>query len=139
MTGAMQMLIGSGQRGTLTGSAGSAVNTSVATGIRSATFALVNDGTFTGTNTAGGNWFTPTVAGIGSSWSAKLVINTQANTTITGTLNTFLSLSGSTSWGFSNTATNNEGTGTGTISFSPDGGTTTVGTMAISWDVGFTP
>lgn len=139
MTGAMQVLAAAGARGTLTGSAGGVVNTSVATGIRTGTFALVNDGTFTGTGSGGGNWFTPTVAGIGSSWSARWVTNTSTTTTVTGTVGSFVSLSSGTSWGMSNTATNNEGTGTATISFSPDGGTTIAGTMAVSWDVGFTP
>lgn len=135
----MQVLAAAGQRGTLTGSIGTLTNTSVATGIRSGTLALVNDGTFTQTGHPADNWFNPTVAGIGSSWSAKWVTNSSTNTTVSGTTGSFVSLSAGTTWGVSNTGTNNEGTGNATISFSPDGGTTTVGTMAVSWDVGFAP
>lgn len=138
MSGILTAILGTAL-GRLTGNSGSVVNTSVSTGIRSGTFALVNDGTFTGTGTGGGSWFTPTIAAIGSGWSAKLAITTQANTTISGTTGSFVSLTSGASWSFQNTATNNEGTGTGTISFSPDGGTTTAGTMSFSWDVGFAP
>lgn len=125
--------------GRLTGTGGAANNTSVSPGIRTGTFALVNDGTFTGTGTAGGSWFTPTTMAIGSQWSAKAVINTQTNTTPSGTFGSFVTLSAGASWGFSNSLTTNEGTGNMTISLSPDGGTTTAGTMLVSWDVGNVP
>lgn len=124
--------------GRLTGASGSVVNTSVSTGIRSGTFTLVNDGTFTGLP-GSGSWFTPTTAGVGAQWSAKAVINSQTNTTASGTYGSFVALTSGTSWSFSNSATNNEGTGSMTISFSPDGGGSTAGTMTVSWDVGFAP
>lgn len=134
----MSLLLGTGL-GRLTGSSGNVVNTSVATGIRSGTFALVNDGTFTGTGSAGGSWFAPTIAAIGTQWWAKATVNTTSNTTFTGTTGSWVQLTSGTSWGMQNTATNNEGTGNFTIAFSPDGGTTTAGTMNVPWDVGFTP
>lgn len=132
-------ILGAGSNGRLTGSSASATNTSVSTGIRSGSLTLVNDGTFTGTGSGGGSWWTPTTAGVGSQWSAKAVINSQTNTTASGTYNSFVALTSGTSWSFSNTATNNEGTGSMTISFSPDGGGSTAGTMTVTWDVGFAP
>lgn len=135
----MQVLAGGGTLGTLTGSNGGVSNISVSTGIRSGTFTLVNNGTFTGTGTAGGSWFTPTVVGVGSLWSVKAVINSSTNTNTTGSFGAFGSLSSGAAWSFTNTATNTEGSGNMTLSFSPDGGATTSGTCTVSWDVGFAP
>ncbi len=138
MTGVLMMTAGA-SGGRLTGTAGSVTNTSLATGVRSGTFALVNDGTFTGNGAATKNWFAPTTPGIGSSWSAKATVSSQNNTTITGTLNAWVALGSGTSWGFTNTAATVEGLGTLSIAFSRDGGTTTAGTMTMDWDVGYTP
>lgn len=138
MSGIQMAVLGSGG-GHLTGTGGSVINTSVATGIRSGTFALVSDGTFTGTGTGGGTWWTPTTTGIGTNWSAKATVNTTTNTSFSGTTGSWVSLTSGTSWGMQNTATNVEGTGAFTIAFSPDGGTTTASSMSVSWDVGYTP
>lgn len=140
MSGVLNILVTGGGAGHLTGTGAGVANTSASTGIRSGTFALINDGTFTATGGASGNWFVPTTASIGTSWWAKAVINTQANTSSTGTFGSFVQLTaGSTSWAFSNSGASLEGTGNMTISFSPDGGTTTAGTMVVTWDVGFAP
>lgn len=139
VTGAAQMLLSQGSPIRLTGNSALATNTSLATGIRSGTIALAADGTFTQTGHAADAWATPTTAGIGAVWWVKLVAS-GSNTSFTGdSLSTWLQLTSGRSWSFANTATNNEGTGTGTFSFSPDGGTTTAGTAPMSWDVGFTP
>jgi hypothetical protein len=114
-------------------------NTSVSTGIRSASFTLVNDGTFTSSSSGTGNWLSPTSAGVGSNWWAKATVNTTTNTSLTGTTGGWTQLTSGEAWSAQNTATNNEGTGNFTIAFSPDGGTTTVGSMNVSWDVGYTP
>jgi hypothetical protein len=114
-------------------------NTSLATGIRSGTFALVNDGTFTATGNGGGSWFTPTTVAVGSSWWAKATVTTNTTTTFTGNTSSWIQLTTGANWGMQNTSSNAEGTGSFTIAFSPDGGTTTVGSMNVSWDVGYTP
>ena len=128
-----------GGNGALTGQGGSITNTSPTTGIRSGSVTLVSDGTYTNTGHTGGNWWAPTFVGIGSFWSARAVINSQSGTTPSGTFGTFVGLSGSINWSFSNSSAGVEGTGNMTISFSPDGGTTIAGTMTVAWDVGFAP
>lgn len=145
MSGVQMALAGSSSGGIQAFSVGLS-NNSVATGIRSASFTLVSDGTSTRTPNGGGsavagpNWYAPTTASIGSSYWVKLVINSSATTTISGSAtNTVMSVSGA-GWTFTNTATNNEGTGSGTLSFYTDsGGTNLVATGSVSWDVGYTP
>lgn len=122
------------------GFASSSTNTSTSTGIRVTTLAFNSDGTVTFTGASPPNWFIPTTTGIGSLWYVRVTNNTSANTTRGGLA--------SGSWGvltagqsitFQNTATNNEGTGNATVSFSPDNGTTVYTAGLISWDVGFAP
>lgn len=139
MTGILNVLVALGSGGSLTGFSGTVTNTSLSTGIRTGTLALAADGTFTQTGHAVSNWFQPTTAAIGANWSAKVTINSSTTTNFTGTVGSFVSLSGGASWGMSNSSTNVEGTGTFTIAFSPDGGASTAGSMVVGWDVGYTP
>lgn len=116
-------------------------NTSPVTGIRSGSFSLVNDGTLTKINGTGStSWFTPTTTGIGSSVWVNVALTSNTNTTVGGTTGSWVSLAASPSWNFTNTATNNEGIGTFTLSFASDSaGANIVGTGSGGWDVGFAP
>jgi hypothetical protein len=125
----------------------SLANTSASTGIRNASFNLVNDGTATtGASPAGGHqscgpWFTPTTASIGNSFWAKMVLGTNSGTTVSGSaVGSVVSLSGATNWTFTNTGTSTEGTGSASVFiYSDAGGTQLVATGSVSWDVGFAP
>lgn len=141
MSGIQQALIGSGGGGgALTGQSGSVSNTSQTTGVRSGTFTLITDGTFTGTGATTKNWFLPTVAGVGAGWSAKATVTSNNNTTVSGAaVGSWLSLSSNVQWAFANTGATVEGLGGMTIAFSRDGGATTAGSMTMTWDVGYTP
>ncbi len=138
MSGIMMAVL-AGSDGALTGTNGGMTNTSVATGIRSASFTLANDGSFTNSSSGTGSWFSPNVSGVGAQWWAKATVNSTSNTSLTGAFGGWTQLTSGEGWGASNTATNNEGTGNFTVAFSPDGGTTTVGTMNVAWDVGYSP
>lgn len=146
----MQMLMAAASGGAITFSATLNNILSGTTGLRSAGFSMLNDGTGTtsrspagGTGTATtGPWYFPNpTAAIGSNYWVKLTINTQSLTTISGSATaTVISLSSTVGWTFTNSATNTEGTGTGTVSIYADsGGTILVATASVSWDVGFTP
>lgn len=148
MTGFLNVLLASASGGPISFSA-SLINTlSGTTGVRSATMTLNSDGTAstsrspsggTGTATCGPWYFPNPTTGVGSLYWCKLTINSQSNTTISGSVNTVISISGA-SWTFSSSATNVEGSGSGTITvYADSGGTSPVMTGSVSWDVGFTP
>ena len=144
MTGSAQVLIASGGGRAQAFVAGLG-NTSLSTGIRSAGFTLVSDGTATtSASPAGGTqtctpWFIPTTTGIGSSYWCKFTTGSSTNTTITGTVGSVISISGA-SWTFANSATNQEGVGNATVAiYSDAGGVNLVATGTVNWDVGFTP
>lgn len=148
MTGPLNVLVAIASGGPIAFSA-SLVNTlSGTTGVRSAGFTLNNDGTSstsrspsggTGVATCGPWYFPNPTAGVGANYWCKLTISSQANTTISGAVNTVQSVGGS-SWTFSSSATNVEGTGSGTLTIYADaGGTSVVATGGVGWDVGFTP
>lgn len=121
-------------------------NNSISLGIRSASFTLVNDGTSTKTPTGGGsqvagpNWFSPApTTGAGTGIWCKLTINSTSQTTISGTTGGVISVGGS-SWTFTSGASNQEGTGSATLTFYGDaGGTNLLATASVTWDVGYTP
>lgn len=120
-------------------------NNSAALGVRSGSLNLANDGT--------GNqrvlnvvnniaWYAPApTTSIGSSIWCKLTINSQAFTTITGSATgSVISLSGGAGWTFTSSASNQEGTGTFTLTFYGDAaGTNLLSTQSGNWDVGYTP
>jgi hypothetical protein len=119
------------------------VNTSAATGTRSASVTLGSDGTCTRSpGTAPSNWFSPTQAGIGSLFWAKASVTSSVNTTVGGTIGTgaWTSLSGGGNFTATNSGTSVEGTGNYTISIANDSaGSNVVGSVSGSWDVGFVP
>jgi hypothetical protein len=148
MTGILQVLLAAKAGGPINFSA-SCVNTlSGTTGLRSAGFTLNSDGTSstsrsptggTGTSTCGPWYFPNPTAGVGALYYCKLTISSQSNTTISGAVNTVQSVSGA-SWSFQNSATNVEGTGSGTLTiYSDAGGTQVITSNSVGWDVGFTP
>lgn len=123
-------------------------NTSASTGIRSASFTLVNDGTSTtSASPAGGSqscgpWFSPApTTSIGSSYWAKLTLGTNSGTNVSGSsVGTVVSLSSAASWTFANSGTSTEGIGSATVGIYADaGGTILVTTGSVTWDVGFAP
>lgn len=124
-------------------------STSTATGIRGANLFLNSNGTSSvsrsGTGGTGalscGPWLAPTTTGIGSSFWAKFVPGTNTGTTITGTINSPVSLAAGTSWGIQNSSTTVEGQGSAGVIYiySDSGGTNLVGSGTVTWDVGYTP
>jgi len=145
----IQMAILAGKGGGPVNFSASCINTlSGTTGLRSAGFTLNSDGTSstsrsptggTGTSTCGPWYFPNPTAGVGSLYWCKLTISSQSNTTISGAVNTVQSVSGA-SWSFQNSATNVEGTGSGTLTIYADsGGTQVITSNSVGWDVGFTP
>jgi len=122
-------------------------NDSISLGIRSASFTLVSDGTTTQTPTGGGSqvagpaWYSPApTAGAATGVWCKLTINSNTQTTITGTATGSVVTVGGSSWTFTNDATNHEGFGSATLTFYADsGGTQLLATASVSWDVGYTP
>lgn len=147
MSGVQMALLGAKSGGPISFSASLVSTLSGTTGIRSAGFTLNSDGTSSTSRTSGGTgtatcgpWYFPNpTAGVGSLYWCKLTISSQSNTTISGAVNTVQSVGGS-SWTFSSSATNVEGTGSGTVTIYADsGGTIVVATGSVGWDVGFTP
>jgi hypothetical protein len=146
MTFAARSFQGMSQGGPIPFSVGLS-NNSISLGVRSAVFNLVSDGTITktptggGTQTTSGAWYSPApTTGASTGYWCKLVINTSASTTVSGTAtNTVTSLGGS-GWTFTSSASNAEGTGTATLYIYGDsGGTNLLVTASVSWDVGYTP
>lgn len=83
------------------------------------------------------SWYDPVMTGVGSGWSVRYVPGTLSNTTISGmAANTWYSIGAGITFTATNTGSAVEGTGTATIQFSPDGGTTAITLGTLTWDVG---
>lgn len=128
------------------------IDTKIAvTGIRAATLSLNSDGTASYSGTASPSagppngtaaWLTTTGAGLGSGYWARITIATSALTTYSGTMTpgTWYPLSSTQGFTAQNSASNTEGTGTFSIDFSQDGGSSiTKSFTGSNWDVGYTP
>lgn len=148
MTFAARTIMGISQGAPINFSAGLG-NTLISTGVRSASFTLINDGTSTvgksGTGGSGslfcGPWFSPApTAGVGSQYWCKLVLGSNSGTVVSGSaVNTVMTVGGS-GWTFTSSGATTEGTGAATVNIYADaGGTILVATGSVSWDVGYTP
>ena len=138
MTGITQVLIAARGQGTVQAVSGDFGKTSHTTGLLTTSITINTDGTYTQDIGSGGNWFFPTQVGIGSSWSVRFTIVTQSQTTTGGvTFGTWLALTSARTPTFTNDTTAHEGTGTLTVAFSSDGGSTIAVTSNIQWDVGY--
>lgn len=128
------------QGGLLNGVGGTINNASAASGIRSASVNVATDGTytFTGPGTTNGNWYSPTTTGIGSSWWVKFTVASSTNSTNSGSIGSWTQLTSTVGVSASNSSASVEGTGSFTVQFSPDGGTTVAATGTVNWDVGMT-
>jgi hypothetical protein len=124
-------------------------NTLLTTGVRSASFTLVNDGTSTVSRSPGGGggsiscgpWFSPSpTVGVGSQYWCKLVLGSNAGTVVSGSgVGSVISIGGA-GWTFTSSSTTTEGTGAATVNVYADAaGTILVATGSVSWDVGYTP
>lgn len=147
MTGVLQVLVAAKSGGPISFSASLVSTLSGTTGVRSAGMTLNSDGTSSTSRTSGGTgtatcgpWYSPNpTTGVGSNYWCKLTISSQTNTTISGAVNTVQSVGGS-SWTFSSSTANVEGSGSGTVTIYGDsGGTQVIQTGSVGWDVGFTP
>jgi len=84
------------------------------------------------------DWFLPITAGIGSAWSVRVTNIDGVVTTYGGAaMGAWQSLSAAKSFSFSNATSGSEGTGSASVEFSPDGGTSIVVAGLITWDVGY--
>jgi len=135
----LQALIGSAGGAIHQGFSASLAFTGASSGTYTAQATFQTDGTSTYVHGSGsGNWFDPTTSGIGPSWSVKVVVSSGFGYTLGGSLSdgawhTISSLQNIT---VANSNTNAESTGSFTVSFSSDGGSTTAATGSISWDCG---
>lgn len=118
-------------------------NNSAALGVRSGTMSLASDGSGTQTQLGTSHaiqWYAPVTTGIGSSVWCKLTINSTNFTNMTGTSTGTIQTVGGCAWTFTSSASNQEGTGTFTLTFYGDAaGTNLLSTQTGSWDVGYTP
>lgn len=141
MSGILTLLAGTGG-GSIVATGWSVGETNINPGIRNCSRTWITDGTSTRVGTFGSNpnWWTPTTAGIGSAWSVRFTQTSSSGTTIGGmTSGTWYALTSDRTINFQNTGSAVLGSGTGTIDFSPDGGTTVVPSGSLSWSVGYTP
>lgn len=119
--------------------------TSPSTGIRQANVSFNTDGTTTliGASTTYGSWWTRTpYTGIGSYYWVRITIDTQLRTTLGGTMTpgTWYQINAAYYITFSNSSSTSEGTGSFTVSFSTDGGSTVAASYSgQTWDVGYIP
>lgn len=116
------------------------------TGIRSASFRMLTDGTSTATASDAvsanpqPNWYSPTTTSIGNSYWVRAVSQTNDGGTFSGTaFGTWIQLSTQAVWTFSNGATNRENLATIAISIAASSGGTVLGTYTVDFDVGYTP
>jgi hypothetical protein len=139
----MQALFGSGSfAGGVVAIAVTAISdATIAPASASSTLTLGSSGTITyaGSGSGGGaNWFTPTTASIGSSYWAKLTVNT-GTAPNSGTVGSVVSLSAGQAWTWSR-STNGTTNATCTLQiFSDAGGTSLVATDNFSVVVERTP
>lgn len=115
-------------------------NTGVATGAYSAGLTVNTDGTTAGPYASvTSNWYTPTTAGIGAKFWAKLTTSSPVNIVASGSLagGGWTQLSSAQDVQFTNSGSSNEGTGKYTIQFATDSaGTNVTGTISGNIDVG---
>lgn len=152
MTFAVRTFMGAASGGPINFSLGVS-NTSAGVGVRSGAANMISDGTSTSTQhgvsgQADSPWYSPApTTGAATPLYAKVSNLVRASTTITGggftsnaLTNSVFSLSGGTGWGFTSSASNQEGTGSFTVTIYADaGGTQVLATGSVSWDVGYTP
>jgi len=121
-----------------------AFNTAASTGLRSATFRLNSDGSSQRSNGASlattTNWYSPTTSSIGTSYWAKATITTPASGgTLNGNYGSWIQLTSGSSWSISNSSTTSEATGAIQVIIAASSGGSTLGTIDVNFDAGYTP
>lgn len=115
-------------------------HTSTTIGTYSAGLTFNTDGTTTGNYASNsGNWYSPTSAGIGTSFWARLTTSSLTMINTSGSLagGGWVQLSSAQGVTFTNSGTSNEGTGNYTVQFATDAaGANITGTISGSIDVG---
>lgn len=122
---------------------GGVFNTNLAAGIRTGQFRFNSDGTSTiaGVGASGSiaNWYSQTLAGVGSSYWIRYTLISSLTTTTSGmTSGTWYKLDTTPLLTINNSGVGTEATGSGTIDISGDG-STVLTTGTVTWDVGYTP
>jgi hypothetical protein len=116
------------------------VDTSIVSpGVRTVSATFATDGSTSAVGAGSSlDWFLPVTAGIGSAWSVRVTNIDGVATTYGGaTMGTWQAMSSAKSFSFSNATSGSEGTGSASVEFSPDGGTSIVAAGLITWDVGY--
>lgn len=90
MAGIAQMFLGGGSPGVIQTIQGGTA------GGGTCTFVLKNDGTYTMSGTAGGNWVSPAAAVVAAQWSVR--VTNVSGTLNTGTVGSWLALSSNRTW-----------------------------------------
>lgn len=114
-------------------------NVSAVSGFRTASVSFNTDGTASATSNANTTWAAAPAAGAGAGVWVMMTPTSSVNTTYVGkAINTWLEITATLTFSFSNSDANLEGSGKASVLFSLDGGATTAATLTnvVNWDVG---